>query len=78
MGCWKSQVIDFTLDAMDCGGEGPGGQQRSLHLLSVHYGMFGTEERLGRDHRSISQKKLALMRAFKIACNVKQHKFGEA
>lgn len=78
MGCWKSQVIDFTVDAIDCGGEGPGGQQSSLHLPSVHYGMFGTAERLGRDHRSISQKKLALMRAFKIARNVRQHKFGEA
>lgn len=46
-------MIDFTVDAMDSGAEGPGGQQRSLHLLSVHYGIFGTEERLGRDHRSI-------------------------
>lgn len=71
-------MIDFTVDAMDCGGEGPGGQQRSLHLVSVCYGIFGTEERLGRDHRSISQNKLALMRAFKVAFNVRQHKFGEA
>ena len=71
-------MIDFTVDAMDSGAEGPGGQQRSLHLLSVHYGIFGTEERLGRDHRIIFWKKLALMRAFKIACNVRQHKFGEA
>ena len=71
-------MIDFTVDAMDCGREGPGGQQRSLHLVSVCYGIFGTEERLGRDHRSISQNKLALTRAFKIACNVRQHKFGDA